>query len=262
MIGRAYRFLQLLSIDIVIGVVILLRFFCAQFQVHAGWEVYVLLGGTVWLIYTLDHLRDAKQAKESVRERYVFHRKHRRVLVVVSAIVLILMIPLLLYIPHVIFLGGAGLALFSVIYLLIQDRLSNYLSKELYVAVVYSLGILMVPMLLSQTFHPNTFVLLFLLTFINLIVFSWYEKQDDETDGFQSIATQLQSVGIERLIVVLLAAGLSLALLAFNMIHVYFIIAFVVYASIFLNPNWYKHHQRYRTIGDGVFLLPILFEWL
>ena len=74
MIGRAYRTAQILSIDIVIGVVILLRFFCVQFGVAPGWEVYTLLGGVVWLIYTADHLRDAESKIKSSRERYLFHK--------------------------------------------------------------------------------------------------------------------------------------------------------------------------------------------
>ena len=76
MIGRAYRTAQILSIDIVIGAVILLRFFCAYFDVSPGWEVYVMLGGTVWLIYTADHLRDAEKTVQSKRERYLFHRRN------------------------------------------------------------------------------------------------------------------------------------------------------------------------------------------
>ncbi|MEQ8903662.1 UbiA family prenyltransferase [Ekhidna sp.] len=262
MISRAYRAAQILSIDIVIGVVILLRFFCAQFQVSPGWEVYVLLGGAVWLIYTADHLRDAERSVKSKRERYIFHRRHRKALVLIALSVLMLITPLIFFIPIILFLGGLALTVFSFIYLLIQHKLSKSFSKELYVAIVYSFGILMVPMLLNQSFEWGTFILLFLLTFTNLIIFSRYEREEDEIDGFNSIATQLSENNLKRLILALLSVGLALSLLTFNTLHLYFFVGFSIYAMMLIFPVSFKKNHLYRTVGDGVFLLPILFEWL
>ncbi|WP_436514840.1 hypothetical protein [Ekhidna sp. To15] len=262
MIDRAYRFAQVLSLDIVIGVVILLRFFCAQFQVDPGWEVYALLGASVWLIYTADHLRDAESSGSATRIRYVFHRMHRKTLTVVSILVLIAIAPLVFFIPTVIFIGGLILVVFSFIYLLVQHRLSGYLSKEIYVSIVYSIGVLMVPMCLSWIFDLTLFLLLFLLTYVNLVIFSWYEKNEDQQDGFQSIATQMSEKKLERTIVLLLATGLSISFLTFSITSVFFIIGFIIYASMLLFPHFFKKNHMFRTIGDGVFLLPILFEWL
>lgn len=262
MIGRAYRTAQILSIDIVIGVVVLLRFFCAQFGVTPGWEVYTLLGGVVWLIYTADHLRDAEQSVQSSRERYLFHKDHRKTIVVVAFIVLITLSSLTFFIPLLIFLGGIALGVFSFVYLLMQHRLSRFLSKELYVALVYSAGILMVPFLLSQTYRWDVFILLVLLTFVNLSLFSWYEKEDDLKDGFHSIATELQGWKLEKTILLLISAGLSVALISPNVITIYFIVGFLIYALMTIFLDWFRINHRYRAIGDGVFLLPILFEWL
>ncbi|MEQ6168057.1 UbiA family prenyltransferase [Ekhidna sp. MALMAid0563] len=262
MIGRAYRTAQILSIDIVIGVVILLRFFCVQFGVAPGWEVYTLLGGVVWLIYTADHLRDAESKIKSSRERYLFHKNHRKSLLVVAVLVLIALSILVLFIPLVIFLGGLALAVFSFAYLMMQHRLSRFLSKELYVALVYSAGILMVPFLLSQTYRWDVFLLLVLLTFVNLSLFSWYEKEDDIKDKFQSIATELKGKKLEKIILLLISIGLSIAVLSINLITIYFITGFVIYALMIISSDWFRLNHRYRAIGDGVFLLPILFEWL
>lgn len=261
MIGRAYRTAQILSIDIVIGVVILLRFFCAQFQVSPGWGVYVLLGGTVWLIYTIDHLRDAKKSVKSMRERYMFHSKNRKALTVISIIVLFFLFPLIFFIPMMILLGGLALGVCSFIYLFIQHKLSFFLSKELYVAIVYSLGILMVPMIMNRSFELEILTLLFLLTYINLLIFSRYEKEDDDRDGFKSIATQLSEIKLEHMILILLSTGFGLSLLKINFLHIYFIIGFFIYALMMIFPHRFKSHHLYRTVGDGVFLLPILFEW-
>ncbi|SNS54222.1 hypothetical protein SAMN05421640_0593 [Ekhidna lutea] len=262
MIGRAYRTAQILSIDIVIGVVILLRFFCVQFGVAPGWEAYVLLGGVVWLIYTADHLRDAENKIRSSRERYLFHKDHRKSLLVVAGIVLLVLSLLIFFIPLVIFLGGLALAIFSFIYLLMQHRLSRFLSKELYVALVYSAGILMVPFLLSETYQWDIFLLLVLLTFVNLSLFSWYEKEDDIRDKFQSIATELNGKQLEKIILLLISISLAIAILSINVITIYFIAGFVIYALMLIFSDWFRLKHRYRAIGDGIFLLPILFEWL
>lgn len=262
MIGRAYRTAQVLSIDIVIGAVILLRFFCAQFEVSPGWEVYVLLGGAVWLIYTADHLRDAEKSVKSNRERYVFHRKNKRSLVAVAVSVLLLLLPLIFFIPVILFLGGLALTVFSFVYLLIQHRLSRFLSKEVYVALVYSAGVLMVPFFLGQVFRWDILLLLVLLTYANLGIFSWYEREEDTVDGFRSIATELASKQLEKTQLILIITGLSISILTLELVATYFTIGFAIYILMMIYPSWFRVNHRYRAIGDGVFLLPILFEWL
>lgn len=262
MIGRVYRFAQVLSLDIVIGVVILLRFFCAQSKIDAGWQVSALLGIAVWLIYTVDHLRDAERASSSVRERYLFHRINDKVLKKAILVVLFLAFFLLFFIPTIIFLGGLVLAILSIFYLFIQHKLSSFFLKELYVSIIYTLGILLVPTLLSGSFQISNFIFLFLLTFINLTIFSWYEREEDMKDGFQSIATQLSNRKLETMLGLLLSIGLGLSVMVCNEVHFFFGIGFLIYSSIYLFPQFFRRHQLYRTLGDGVFLLPIISEWL
>lgn len=262
MLIRAYRLVQILSIDIVIGAVILLRFFCAHFGVNPGWEVYVLLGGSVWLIYTVDHLRDAIKEVRSGRDRYLFHKVYRKPLVAGVFLVLGMMTALLFFIPPIILKGGTALASLSLIYLLVQHRLARFLSKEFYVALIYTSGILMVPMLLSEVYDWRIFIMLFLLTFINLILFSWFEGKEDTLDGFKSIATELGKKHLEKLIIILLSVGLATSFSVLNFLTLYFTLAFTIYGLMVISPPWFEKSHRYRTIGDGVFLLPILFEWL
>jgi len=262
MIGRTFRVAQILSLDIVIGAVILLRFFCAQMGVTPSWQVSVLLGGAIWLIYTADHLRDAEKSPKSTRERYRFHQRHKGKLTRACVLVFLCMIPFVLFVPIIVTLGGILLATLSFVYLLIQHRLSATFSKECYVALVYTLGILMVPMLLTQSFRFDLVLLLFLLTFLNLIIFSWFEKKDDEQDGFKSIATELEPKQLEKLILILLALGLSMTIINLSLVSLFFFVGFSIYACMVLRPSLFRKHAMYRVIGDSVFLLPILFEWL
>lgn len=261
MIGRAFRIVQILSIDIVIGAVILLRFFCAQFGVTPGWQVQVLLGGSVWLIYTSDHLRDAIKAEVGSRERYAFHRIHRRTLHIACVLVALGIAPLVLYLPLTVLYVGLGLAACSFIYLMVQHRLASVMFKEFYVAAVYSCGVMLVPMTLSNEVRLDSLFLLFLLTLVNLLMFSWNEHDQDQMDGFDSIATRISSKRLEAIILVLIAIGLSVTMVQSGLIPNYFLVSFAIYGSMIAYPNWFRRRQRYRSIGDGVFLLPILLEW-
>lgn len=262
MIGQVYRTVQNLSLDIVIGAIILLRFFCVHFHVRIGWQIYALLGISVWVIYTIDHLKDAGKAPHASRERYVFHRRYRELLRWGVLCMLILAIYLLFSIPSVIVMWGSMLAIFSGIYLFFQQKLSSFFFKEIYVALAYSTGILLTPMLMSETFQWSVFLLLFLLTFSNLVLFSWYERAEDMEDGFISIATKFSNLYLERILLLLVSIGISLCLMKINILHLYFMLGFLIYSLLIVYPSGFSINHRYRTIGDSVFLLPILFEWL
>ncbi len=262
MIGHVYGTIRILSLDIVTGAVILLRFFCIQLNVHVSWRVYILLGITVWLIYTLDHIRDAEKAPQSKRARYVFHRKHKKILVIISTGLGVFIIPFIFFIPVEILLGGLFLGLLLLIYLLIQDKLASIFSKELYVALVYSLGILMVPTVIKKEFRFDMGLLLMLLSFANLILFSWFEEHEDSRDGFDSLATRLGKERLEKLILIVVSTGLAISILTFNELHTFFFVGFFIYSLMAVFPQWFRGDQRYRIFGDGIFLWPVVFEWL
>lgn len=259
MLTSLYRKAQYLSLDIVLGAVILLRFFSNQLQVEISVFIYLLLAGSVWLIYTIDHLRDARHAKNSKRGRYQFHDKNEKWLKVAIAIIILLCTYGVFQIELDLLISGSLIIVLSGIYLLIHQHLSKRGLKECYVALIYTIGILIAPFTALKSIEWDVAWLLFLLTLSNLILFSWFEQSEDEADEFNSIATIMDSSTMNRIILVLLSLGLaSTILMEFNTITIYFLIAFVIYASLFINKNWSGQHFRYRTIGDGVFLFPIL----
>lgn len=262
MIGRFYSVLQHLSIDIVIGAVILLRFFCAQSGVEISLPICFLLASAVWLIYTTDHLRDAKRAKKPKRARYLFHERNENTLKIAMSIVILLCIFCVFMVPMMILFAGIVLGGLSLIYLRIQNWLSQHGLKELYVSVIYASGILLAPFVLAKQFDWFVFALLLIATFLNLILFSWFEEAEDRKDRFSSIATKWKSAIIEKQILLLVSIGMALTLLNFNLITCYFLIVFVVFFIMVFKKEKLSTSGIYRTIGDGVFLIPILFELL
>jgi len=263
MFASLYRSAQYLSLDIVLGAVILLRFFSNILSVSPSIYVYFLLGASVWLIYTIDHIKDSKKAKEALRGRYQFHLKYEKILWTLIAVLLVCCFFCLFYLERSLLVSGGVLLLLSFIYLIVQQFFSRYGAKELYVAMIYSLGILIAPFTMIRSFHLTYFFLLFLLTFLNLMLFSWFEKEEDMRDGFNSIATLFKSVMLEKVILLNLVLGLTFAILMdYSLISFYFLLAFSSYAFLFIRDKWAVKNHRYRTVGDGVFLIPILFEWL
>ncbi len=259
MLRRTLKVLQILSIDIAIGAVILLHFFCKVWEVSIPLITYFVLGSTVWLIYTIDHLRDAVKAPKSTRVRYRFHARHKKTLWITALILLLSILLCLFRIETSLIIGGCVLAIFVSIYLIIQQKLSELFLKEFYVSLIYTSGILLAPMALRGVFSFHIFILLLLLSFSNLMLFSWFEIDADREDEFDSIATLVGRKKLKKLILLCLASGLSLSFLSeWTPLSLYFLISFISYFFMILNAKYLIKNNLYRWIGDGVFLLPIL----
>ncbi|MFK7952593.1 MAG: UbiA family prenyltransferase [Ekhidna sp.] len=258
--NRFYSVLQYLSIDIVIGAVILLRFFCAQSGIEIDFPVYFLLASAVWLIYTTDHIRDSRGAKHPKRPRYLFHERNEGALKLAMVMVVFFCVMCVFTVPMMILFTGCTLGILSLIYLSIQRWLSMKGLKELYVSIIYTSGILLVPFFLGQEFSWLSFILLLIATYLNLILFSWFEKEEDKKDKFDSIATTWGEKRVLKLILILLSVGISLSIFSFNLIAMYFLFVFLMYTLVFLREQQMSKGGIYRIIGDGVFVIPILFE--
>ncbi|MEP1095014.1 MAG: hypothetical protein ABJG78_07875 [Cyclobacteriaceae bacterium] len=265
MILRAYRLLQHLSIDIVFGAVILLHFFSKIYNTSPDWPTYVLLGCSIWLIYTFDHLRDSKSAKVGSRERYMFHFRNRKALQVGMIAVLCLALTCLLFVPFILIVGGSILAAFCLLYVASQSRLSRWGMKEAYIAVIYTLGVLLSPICATLNFDVYSFFVLLILTFLNLIIFSWFEFEEDRKDSFTSIATQMGKAKLFKFILTVSSIGFALGILSLNSFPTYasyLVLVLLIFVFLVFNSEWAKLEGRYRTIGDAVFLFPILLELL
>ncbi len=260
---RWYQKLQLLSIDIVIGALVLLHFYSGIYQVAIDWPVYVLLGFSVWAIYTIDHIRDANKAQGALRARYSFHLQNQRLLTYLLITGGVGSSLLLLLIPTSIIYYGLILVAFCAFYALFHNLLAGMGIKELFVALVYTAGIFVAPVAVSGMFDPYHFASLFLVAFINLLMFSWFERREDESDGFKSAATQIGGETLGKLLLILLALGLAVAITGIANARAYssyYLLALAVYCGLILRPLWTRQGQRYRILGDGIFLLPILYE--
>src|SRR5258708_19860438 len=140
-----YQLANLLSIDVVAGAVVSGLFIARILQVHIlPWGLAVL-GLTVWVIYTTDHLLDARRlGAPAATARHRFHQSHFRELVMVLAVVVVIDVAMTFLIRKPVLSSGLALAGMVGIYLLIQHSLKSL--KELSATLLYCSGVALPPL--------------------------------------------------------------------------------------------------------------------
>ena len=240
---------------------------------------YWLLPAGVWVVYTLDHLLDARQTGSSaLTPRHRFHYEHARPLWVAMIAVGIFCA----------FGGWIGLSTFGLMYAagmcglvaghesivkLTGDRASPLLVKELGVAVVFTAGVWGMPWLRHRLDTGRWFgwpavlmVQYLLLAVVNLIEFAIFEARIDQAQGQTSFVRGIGRRRAGRVVVVLLMLQIPLGLFALSDDRTGLVpVTEVIYTAMTVGlwvvlkvPRWSARFERYRTLGDGVFLLPLL----
>ena len=103
----AYRFLNMLSIDVALGAVVCGAFFARIVDIHVRPQGLAALGITVWIIYTVDHLLDVRRMRqEASTERHLFHQRHLRTLSVWVIVAIVLDTIMVLFIRREVFVWG------------------------------------------------------------------------------------------------------------------------------------------------------------
>src|SRR5688572_30353881 len=139
---QTYRIINILSLDIVAGAVFCALFFSSLLNVHMLPYAIISLALTVWIIYTADHLRDARKIRHrAATARHQFHQRHFRSLSIVLIIVMAIDSIFILFMREPVLVWGTILAVAALIYLIIQRYLK--VLKEWFVASIYTCGVLL-----------------------------------------------------------------------------------------------------------------------
>jgi 4-hydroxybenzoate polyprenyltransferase len=267
---RFYRLLNILSIDIALGAMICSRFLALLLDVAPRPYAMASLGLTVWIIYTADHLLDARRVRGAAStERHRFHQRHFTMLSVVVAAAVVIDAVLILFIRRQVLYSGVLIMAIVGFYLLFHNRL--IFLKEVFVALLYCLGVLLPSIMVTSikftSVHYVVFGLFFLVALINLLLFSLFDKADDEADNRRSFVTV---VGEESTRTVLLGLfGLGFALGAYLAVALkqwtLASVLLLMLAGLFViqvRRSWFAVDLRYRLLGDAVFLVPALYLFL
>jgi 4-hydroxybenzoate polyprenyltransferase len=272
MFTKFYQYIRAFSLDVVAGAVISARWIGNYFSADIPTSAILALGLTVWLIYTVDHLLDARKIKsKDALLRHVIHHKNAPYIVGLMAVVVMVLIFILQNLkPHLIAYGlSLALAVFIYFIFIHFIRKKVYWGKEWFVALVYATGICLPTLAYIQSIPAILiyfWIQLFILACINLILFNMIEYKIDKKQGFDSFAT-VKGVDFSRKIILMLFLSFALIwsssflffkaeeLLDYQAI---FILMASVLAMVLSKEVVLRQEEWYRVIGDIVFVLPLI----
>ena len=264
------KYIRWLSIDIALGGVIFLNFIGEQLKVEVPIVVSLALAVCIWLIYSLDHQRDVKQNLHQKGARRIFHKKNQKAIILISLFVSLVGLILLFYLPLDLIQLGMLVAMICFAYLILSTELASFLVKEVMVALLYGGGIFLFPLIrIDQLEGIHGFILLqlSLLAFVNIVLISTFELEEDRFNGFASLSLSMGKRVTHRLLGgLLIISGLTSLIMGYY--HHYFMRLEIIYlfatlqlTIILLRPSWFISAERYRIYADAIFFYPLIFLW-
>ena len=264
---RVYRLINILSLDVAAGAMVSASFFAHLFGTTVLPQGFISLGITVWIIYTADHLQDAKKLNhDASTERHRFHQQNYNLLLLLLFIAVLVDAAQIYFIRTIVFYAGLWLSLLVGIYFLVQRRLGFL--KELFGTLLYTGGVLLIPF--SMRTHVAVPVIFIVGQFavtalINLLLFSWIDRSRDERDKHQSFATAFGSKTTRLILISLFVGNAILTVLQFvfspDMAFATSILVLMnsILLLIFVKKDYFEKEDRYRLLGDAIFMLPLLY---
>jgi hypothetical protein len=266
-----YQVFQALSLDVVLGAIIFSTAIARYYKVQLPVTALVSMSIAVWLIYTFDHLLDARKINGIPSTfRHRFHRQYQKPLIAVGLVLLVLGSVMAFYLPAIIFYTGLLGVCCTAMYFLVLQK-TAFWQKEICIAVGYTWGIFVAPLSLYQG-HLNVSQWLlipqvFLVVFANLLIFSWFDVVSDKRDGHKSMVIYWGITRSEKIIQLIIGIGILLGFIIFFLnrtestlvMQLLRLLMFCLLLLIYKKHQLFRVNDLYRVIGDGIFYIPVLF---
>jgi hypothetical protein len=257
---RLLQKLNILSIDVALGSVCAALFFAKYLGVTVEVISLVVLALTVWIIYTVDHLLDARKiVGEAASARHRFHQTHAVLLRKIVVFVAVVVTGLLFFLPSTLLYHGMALSVIVMVYILLHSYFPYV--KELAVSVIYTFGVALPSVhRISFSEYPVSLLVSFVaLALINLLLFSWFSEREDSIDGISSLST---IVGMNfPCIAVPLLLLLQFAMVirsSFESAFVLLLFMSMLLGVLLMFPEYFRKSDRYR-FGDVVFFGTLIY---
>lgn len=204
-LASLYRIFHYLSIDVAIGACSGMYFFSRLLDIPLDAVVYLILAMAVWVIYTFDHLMDARFSPgELVSARHRFHHDHYKLLLILTLLISVggLFLAWRFLPSTIIFVAGALLAVVILSAMILtqfyKDQMGPF--KEITIAVLYVVGLVMLPLMqgmesLTHWRWLHYVVVYLLLAWFNLVFLSLLDREPDRLAGQRSLVSAL---GIDK----------------------------------------------------------------
>jgi hypothetical protein len=268
---KILKIAHLLSLDVVLGAVCcdIMFWKLSVSDVQIPIPVVSILGFSVWIVYILDRILDNQKPENSSTERHLFHQKYTNYLWILIGIFTSICFGLLFFIPFNIILFGILILSLTGIYLFVISKIQNInplqILKEPITAIVYTSGVFGTTILQNYSVLNLGIGFIFLIiVFQNLLLFSLSEiKQNPSVYNLASRwGISFSNKFIFFLSVAVLLLGVLFLNTSPNQYHSKVIICEILMSLILLIINqlelFFLINERYRWVGDGIFLLPLL----
>lgn len=249
-----------------LGAVCCALFFAKLFQVHILPAGLISLGLTVWIIYTADHLLDARKIITSAAtKRHQFHQQSFTTLTVALVLVSLINGVCVFFIRERVLLGGLLLGLGVVLYL-VALRYVKFL-KEFIIAAMYTGGVLL-PSLAQTPLQLDAFpwvvmVQFAILALINLLLFSWFDYENDLRDKNTSFVTIFGKQVTQTCIILLFLVVCCLVPFSQALSASFLIVSMsIVHILVLMKAMYFRSEERFRLVGDALFFLPFFYWWI
>lgn len=231
--------------------------------------IVVILGFSVWIIYILDRILDNKKPDLSPTERHIFHQKNAKVLWYFIGLLTLICLVSLFYLPSNIIILGIIISLFTGIYLLIISKISSKNNfqhyKEPITSFVYVSGVFGTTVLDNLNLNALLIGFIFLLiVFQNLLLFSLseFKKNNNSCNLAEHFGIKKSNAIIIFITIIILILGIYLIDFSLfnyeNKVICMEIIMSIILLIINQFDDFFLTNDRYRWVGDGIFLLPLL----
>jgi uncharacterized membrane protein len=275
LISSFFNVINTYSIWVALGSFSSYLFFSKIYQTHPNYLIACGLAIGVWFFYTLDHLLDAMQLKDYASTvRHKTHYTHQKTIKFILVFVAFILAILAWYLPNDYYNFCALLAGFTAVHFFI-----NYLTpdafkrkfflKEVFIALVITIGFVITPYLevpFKKGFIDVSFLfgLFYFINLSNLMLFSYFDKEEDERAQTMSIARIYSDGTLKVFIFTSLILGLILAAISWYRseitgIHFLLFISMIgTLGVIAAFPTYFKINDRYRFWGDFIYVYPLL----
>ena len=273
---KTYQWIQATSLDVVVGSGLLTLSIAKYYKVSLPVPVVACLMIAVWLIYTFDHLSDAKKTRSKAATfRHRFHQQYYKQLKAALILVLFSGVAAVCFLPAVVVKNGVICAAVVFFYFMLL-KLRSFWLKELLIALCYTTGVFLGPLSLAQEPLNNFQLLLipqvFLLALANLIIFSCFDYENDKKDAHYSLAIHFGLTRSRNIALGLVLGGLMFCLLMFLSaqlmltieVQALIFIMNILLLTLILQEERFRQNEMYRVIGDGIFFIPallLLYAW-
>lgn len=264
-VRNPYQYINILSVDVAAGAVICSLFFARIFDVSVSRSGLVALALTVWIIYTVDHLRDAKTiGKKASTDRHRFHQKYFNHILIILCGVITADLIVIWFLPQRVLVAGLTLGFVVTAYLVLQ-RYLKFL-KEFFVALLYTAGVLLPSIsTITPDFGLVDGVLIskfFITALMNLLLFSVFDYEEDRDQKQHSFVTWFgpasTRVGVLCLGILNILLGVGIWSSRPGVALVFISMNVMLLAILFLEKHLMANNH-YRILGDAVFFIPLFY---